>query len=400
MRTAILSLIAMNGFVLAAILARVSTRQPAVRLLALLLALISWRLGPYVLGYGGAYDRHPELTFLPFDATFAFGPLFWMAIVRATTGSMPERWRWHFAPAAVQVAYQVGCFALPLEAKSAWYAGPHLALVEPIGTALGLVLGFAYLAATWLRLRRYRAWLDSAYANREAARFVGLEAIMVAFAAMLAVSAAFAFAHWWIRPLDYFDRFPVVLVFGFAAYALGLIGLRLASTEVLRQATPAESPNEAGPPHPAESPGDPLAPASVGEREPAEDAYRRMGEAWRDRLIAEAWWRDEALDLDGLARRLQRSPRTVSRVLADGLGVSFRTLLNDIRVDAVCTCLSDPTDARPLLEIAFEAGFNSKASFNRAFRDRTGTTPSAFRERARAGLEIRQKRGTAETAAN
>lgn len=36
-----------------------------------------------------------------------------------------------------------------------------------------------------------------------------------------------------------------------------------------------------------------------------------------------------------------------------------------------------------ILEIAYQCGFNNTANFNRAFRQRTGLVPSAFRKQAR-----------------
>jgi AraC-like DNA-binding protein len=42
--------------------------------------------------------------------------------------------------------------------------------------------------------------------------------------------------------------------------------------------------------------------------------------------------------------------------------------------------LSDPNfDHSPILQVAFDAGFNSKAAFNRAFKKQTGMTPSQFK---------------------
>ncbi|MET0398971.1 MAG: helix-turn-helix transcriptional regulator, partial [Longimicrobiaceae bacterium] len=116
--------------------------------------------------------------------------------------------------------------------------------------------------------------------------------------------------------------------------------------------------------------------------------------------VAEAgWWRDEELTLAALARHLGTSPRTLSRALNEGLGQSFNEFVNRMRVDAVAAELRDPARRRDLLAIALDAGFSSKASFNRAFRAYTGTTPSEFRRRAEAErLNARQCAPPAESA--
>jgi AraC-like DNA-binding protein len=57
-----------------------------------------------------------------------------------------------------------------------------------------------------------------------------------------------------------------------------------------------------------------------------------------------------------------------------------------LRVDAVKAQLVDPAESRDVLDIAFEAGFSSKASFNRSFKLVVGVTPSVFRRSAREGV--------------
>lgn len=44
--------------------------------------------------------------------------------------------------------------------------------------------------------------------------------------------------------------------------------------------------------------------------------------------------------------------------------------------------LAEAEGATDLLALAFDAGFGSKASFNRAFIDATGKSPSAWRRKS------------------
>ncbi len=62
--------------------------------------------------------------------------------------------------------------------------------------------------------------------------------------------------------------------------------------------------------------------------------------------------------------------------------VSFSDYVNGYRVKAVKEMFSDPAnDNRNILEIAYDAGFYSKSTFNTAFRKFTDTTPSTYRKR-------------------
>jgi len=118
------------------------------------------------------------------------------------------------------------------------------------------------------------------------------------------------------------------------------------------------------------------------ERGEGRGAHRALAAEYVERLRAAEWWRDEALTLAALAGHLGTSARSLSRVLNEGLGQGFNEVVNRLRVDAVRAELADPSRRRDLLVIALDAGFSSKASFNRAFRAYAGCTPSQLRRAA------------------
>lgn len=73
----------------------------------------------------------------------------------------------------------------------------------------------------------------------------------------------------------------------------------------------------------------------------------------------------------------------ITQVLNEKYGKNFFTFINEYRVKEVISRLSDPKyGSYTLLAIAFDSGFNSKATFNSFFKSYTGLTPSEFREKA------------------
>ena len=85
------------------------------------------------------------------------------------------------------------------------------------------------------------------------------------------------------------------------------------------------------------------------------------------------------LKLPELANRLSLSTNHLSQVLNQNLGVNFFDFVNQYRVKEVQGRLLNPEfDHLTNLAIAFDAGFSSKASFNRAFKKHAGETPSQF----------------------
>ncbi len=93
---------------------------------------------------------------------------------------------------------------------------------------------------------------------------------------------------------------------------------------------------------------------------------------------------DNELSLPKLAHLFQSSTHHLSHLLNDGFGENFYDYVNRFRVEESKLLLSDPRQQHlNMLGIASAAGFNSKTSFNTAFKKVTGVTPSAFR---RAGM--------------
>lgn len=350
--------------------------RAANRCLAALTMVAALRLMPYVLGFAGAYDAYRWLTFAPLDFTLALGPLLWGYVAALTTGELPRHWRWHLVPALLQAAYFLGCFALPVEQKWTWYTTGHLNVVEPIGLVAVLVSVGSYGVAAWRRYAEHQRWLTDNLSNREEFRLGWLRLVLVAIASTWLVIAAYFIAAKIWGPLDYFDRLPAVLWLAGLVYALGLAGWRfgirpLPYLEPMLSAEDAVSPATT-----------PVAKTTGAALEGAGTPQRELALDWARRTEAAGWWRDATLTRDSLARNLDTSPRTLSRVLNEGLGQSFNEFVNRLRVQAVAAELADRSRDRDLLQIAFDAGFNSKASFNRAFKVYTGQTPSDFREDA------------------
>lgn len=92
------------------------------------------------------------------------------------------------------------------------------------------------------------------------------------------------------------------------------------------------------------------------------------------------------LKYSDLAAKLGISVRHLSRILNEELGQSFNDFVNAYRIKEVqAQLLNQENGEHTLLAIALEAGFNSKTSFNRIFKDHTGMTPTEFVRKHKAG---------------
>lgn len=106
---------------------------------------------------------------------------------------------------------------------------------------------------------------------------------------------------------------------------------------------------------------------------------------FRDRLLAlmrdRQAYRQEGLTIAGLSRQLDLPEYRLRRVINQQLGYrNFNAFLNDFRIDDACRVLADPAQERlPILNLALDLGYGSPGAFNRAFRAKTGQTPTEFR---------------------
>lgn len=100
-----------------------------------------------------------------------------------------------------------------------------------------------------------------------------------------------------------------------------------------------------------------------------------------ERLLTEQQvFKENELRLDDLAAYLNTSRHQLSQVINEHYGMNFFELINKYRVEYVRQLLTDPAYSQyTIIQIAYEAGFNNKASFNRYFKKEYGLTPSAYR---------------------
>jgi AraC-like DNA-binding protein len=111
---------------------------------------------------------------------------------------------------------------------------------------------------------------------------------------------------------------------------------------------------------------------------------------FRDRLLElmrrDKAYRQENLTIGLLARKLDLPEYRLRRIINQQLGYrNFNAFVNDLRIEDACRVLADPAQERlPILTLALDLGYGSPGPFNRAFRARTGQTPTEYR-RAKLG---------------
>lgn len=101
---------------------------------------------------------------------------------------------------------------------------------------------------------------------------------------------------------------------------------------------------------------------------------RRITELMKEERI----YRDSEITLSTLAKRLSLSAHQLSEFLNEQMGMGYRDYLSRYRIEEARQILMQNRRAN-IMAVCFRVGFNSKSSFNTAFKKITGLTPKEFR---------------------
>jgi len=87
------------------------------------------------------------------------------------------------------------------------------------------------------------------------------------------------------------------------------------------------------------------------------------------------------LSLVSLAASLNANPKVLSYVINEHMHKNFNDYINDWRIEEVKIRLNDKAYGHlKMISIAFDCGFNSKSTFNLAFKKATGLSPSGYKK--------------------
>jgi AraC-like DNA-binding protein len=340
--------------------------------MSMLIFLCAAYLTPWMLGHAGWYaqDGYREiLFFIPFHQYFLFGPvmLFLTRSLTEDNWSLRKRDLWHLIPAALYLGYSVivAVTDLLLLDEFYFYADGRDKDYKQWYQITGLCAMVVY-ALYCIRLYgayKIRIYRTLSYADN--IRLKWLKQFFIILILIIVLRALFTLllpemGDWGVKWWYYF-------LFGLLSYYLSFSGYT--NSLLLNNWRQQPAPSSVD-----------LDEAKSSRVTLPEEKVDQLLERVKDLLLKEKYYKDPTLSLPQLAKEAQTNPSILSKVINEGTGMNFNDFINRYRVEAVKKAFEQGEHQRKTLEgIAWEAGFNSKSTFLRAFKKHTAMTPTQYK---------------------
>jgi AraC-like DNA-binding protein len=393
---------ATQGLFLSLILAKLKRgNRQANRILAALVFVISIALASTLLLYPAVYTAVPYLLRISDPMRLLFAPLIFLYVVSLTGGQVNRRSLFHFTPFVLYVLYLIPTFyVLPLAERISFIteaqAGKWLSYnIYLVARALYFLL---YLILSFRVLRQYSLRIQELFSSVERINFSWLRNVLIAM------------TIWWFPQFittisPFFGHLDLPLInriIGFLGalwmYLLGYMAFlkadpfvndassiaHISATEAAQLAAQHEQyeKHEYEILH-SQRHEQPLTPLPQPSSEDT-----ALLKHFQDFMETQKPYLDSELTLQKLSEQVGIPTYRLSQMMNTHLHQNFFDVVNRYRVEEWKRQIIDAPAQMTIQEVAFQVGFNSKSSFNAAFKKHTGQTPSEYRTEYRLASSV------------
>ena len=334
------------------------------------------------------FMANPHLSKISWLIPSLFGPLVYLFTVKLCSykPSLQKKDLLHFIPFLLYLILLLPWYLSSAEEKMAYLNNFELARKDDFGflNQLSLLLILAYLVFTLLFLKKFRKRIQETFSEISMKRVEWMSTFAYAVLIVLVISSMGFYGHKFgipvLNAIYHYNYALVVLLVYWIAYKALLQPLIFEPFAI--------------PPHEPDLPEVPENQEIAGElvaAEPDGRKYNRsgLGEEQAEQLYAQLIefmktkkpYLNPEINIYQLAILLNIKKHHLSQVINERTGMNFFDFINTFRVEEIKKNLTHSSMKNlTLLGIALESGFNSKATFNSAFKKFTGLTPSDFQK--------------------
>lgn len=382
----ILLLAAGQGLFLAILIFHKHGRLYANRFLGASILLFSLLLVHLFLTELGEEQTRPLLSALLVGLGFLIAPLHYLYakfLMRRDRPFLKKDWL-HFLPFLLYEGYRLFQYFFVREKLFALF-GSAKPQVMPLDFFIYnwtvLLQGFIYMQLTIRLLNRYARYLKEIFSTLDKIKLDWLRNITFMFVGVLVIfSIENVLLLAGINVSNYFGLSSILTAV--YVYALGYLGL--SKSEIFAEPKFADSISHLtalSEQNRLES-ATPELPSQKYEKSGlSEEKAKAYLQQLLDLMEKQQPYTNSELTLNQLADMLSISSHNLSEVINTQLQQNFFDFVNAYRLEKVKKDLLDPVKSHlTILAIAFDAGFNSKSSFNLIFKKQTNLTPSEYRK--------------------
>lgn len=336
-----------------------------------LLLLVALYIAPFMLGYAGWYSRNgyrEVLFYIPFQQLFFIGPFFFIYIkyLLYPAYSLDRKDFLHFIPGSLYLAYSFIIFLVDtlLLEEVYFYRDGRDKDFDLWYQIAGFLWMIAYFLMSMSIYRRYRKEIYDQLSYADEMTHTWVKYFLTVFLIILTLRGLFFV----INPEwgEFGRKFWYYLAISMVGSGLGIRGYKQSiisnlSFTVKRKAKFSES-------------------RKLPEE--VDDMASRNSEwiAKIDHVMKKKQlFKNSLLTLSDVAQELNTHTKIISTAINTETGLNFNDYVNRFRIKAVMQEFRQSAHHhRTILGIAMDCGFNSKSTFNRAFRKYTGQNPNDF----------------------
>lgn len=333
-------------------------------LLALVLIGMSFNIWEYMLGFSGIEFLWKELNFFPRSFGYSFAPLCYYYFKSQINHQFrfEKKHIWSFAPFIIQTFYHITVFALGQNVvdsvESNFHQPYHIPELEFI---IGVMVNSYFFIRSLRLYQEYRVWIRTQFSELEAISFKWFRNLLILLLVTFLSSLLMTIIDS-VYNLDFEHDWWDKLIHAALIYYVSITGYSQSQpTRFLTFAEPETSK--------INSSKEKLKTSEIAD--------------WKEKLNyvmqEEKLFLQPELSLADTARLLKTNVSTLSGIINAAFDKNFNDFVNEYRVNEFKERCQLPENQNiTLLGIAFDCGFNSKATFNRAFKKYEGIAPSEF----------------------
>lgn len=366
----------------------IRTETPANYWLSLFLFLCSLFVAPWMLGFAGWYDNQPYrdiLFYTPCQQLFFIGPIiyFYTQSLLNPSFRLTKRNFLHLAPGIIYLLY-----ALSMWIYDKYIFGGYYFYQKGMDKdfdngyqAFGLISMAVYFIASIRYYNLYRKLIVQVVSYADRVLFQWIKTYLYSFLLMLLLPPVFnAVAFFYPELNSYTGSWWLFLFFSIVMSYIAIAGY---SNPIATKIPFQFSAFDKRPVLLLSDNWNTEAVAIDIEHEVFEEQASAEMENWKAKIRLmmkeEKLYQNPELTLTELAQKLKTNPAVVSKSVNQGFGFNFNDFVNNYRIEAVKEAFEKGAHKKStLLGIAYDCGFNSKATFNRAFKKNTGLSPKEF----------------------